>query len=108
MAYLFFLLGFSHDLCIIWSFSFLWLWSVPYDQPDFAFFLPPFTAGSIPESIGNLGNLEILRLDDNKLEGRFFLHFWDGQSRTTNLVFTVFWPLLLQGASLGLWGISRI
>ena len=46
-------------------------WSVPYDQPNFDCFMPPFTAGGIPESMGNLGNLECLYLNNNRLEGHF-------------------------------------
>ena len=49
------------------------LWSYPYDQPNLCCFLPPFAAGSIPESIGNLGKLERLTLGNNNLEGFFFI-----------------------------------
>jgi len=59
-------------------FLLLWVWSVPYDQPNFecvCSLLPPFAAGSIPESMGNLGNLVYLYLYDNKLEGHFVFIF---------------------------------
>ena len=58
-------------------------------------FVVPFAAGIIPESMGNLGKLEFLGLDTNKLEGHFFI-FRDGQSRTTNLFFYCFCSILLQ------------
>jgi hypothetical protein len=46
-------------------------WSYPTDHLKFTTFLPPFAAGAIPESLGNL--VELLRLDlsGNKLEGLF-------------------------------------
>jgi len=47
-----------------------------------------------------------LYLHKNQLTGHFFLHFWDGQSRTTNLICIAFPPLLPQEPSLGLWGTS--
>ena len=42
-------------------------------------------AGTIPESLGNLGKLQFLCLQNNKLTGAFFLIFWDGQCQLTNL-----------------------
>ena len=66
-------------------------WSVPYDQPNFGYFLLTFAAGSIPESMGNLGNLEGLYLSSNHLTG-FFSFFLGGRSRTTNLIVAAFCP----------------
>ena len=59
-------------------------WSVPYDQPNFGYFLLTFAAGGIPESMGNLGKLRELYLDNNQLTGHFFFILESGQSRTTN------------------------
>ena len=50
-------------------------WSVPTDHLNFTMFLPPFAAGAIPESLGNLVNLRELMLFNNKLEGHFFSFF---------------------------------
>jgi hypothetical protein len=36
---------------------------------------PPFSAGSIPESLGQLEKLEVLRLEENPLTGQFLFIF---------------------------------
>jgi len=69
-------------------------WSVPYDQPFFAVFLPIFATGSIPESLGDLLKLTGLYLHENQLTGYFFSIFCYGQSRTTNQIVTSFYLLL--------------
>jgi len=50
-------------------------WSVPYDQPNRYCFVPPYAAGIIPESLGNLGKLKYLYLQDNRFSGHFFFIF---------------------------------
>ena len=50
-------------------------WSVPPDPYRFADFFAPLRPGSIPESLGNLVNLEWLDLANNQLSGPFFLSF---------------------------------
>ena len=108
------------------------LWSYPYDQRNFDCFCL-FLAGELPLSIikmktqgvdvqlsGNtgftlptnmneLGDIQKLDLIDCSLKGPFFYSFGDGRTRTTNLILTVFCPLLPQGAfpsplgTLGIW-----
>ena len=50
-------------------------WPVPCDHPEFTILLLPFTAGAIPESLGNLQNLKELYLFKNHLSGAFFSFF---------------------------------
>jgi Leucine-rich repeat (LRR) protein len=50
-----------------------WRWSVPTDHLNLADFLPPSAAGAIPESLGSLQSLVVLRLDQNQLTGYFFI-----------------------------------
>ena len=76
----------------------------PVKPTYFLLFLPIFATGSIPESLGGLKKLTHLSLYRNQLTGHFFLHFWDGQSRTTNLIVAAFCLLLPQGASPSPWG----
>ena len=45
--------------------------SVPTDHLKYTIFLPPFAAGTIPESLGKLVSLGTLNLQRNKLEGQF-------------------------------------
>ena len=52
-------------------------------------FFVEFYAGIIPESLGNLGNLQFLILAENQLSGHFF--FFPGWSvPTDHLIFTDF------------------
>jgi hypothetical protein len=46
-------------------------WSVPTDHPNLTDFSPPSAAGNIPASLGNLQNLEYLKLQGNQLTGVF-------------------------------------
>jgi len=62
-------------------FFMLFCWLVPTDHLNFTMFLPPFAAGAIPESLGNLVNLRELKLYKNKLEGHFFFIFRGGMCR---------------------------
>ena len=47
-------------------------WSVTYDHPNFDCFLSLFAEGRLPETLGNLGQLEFLDLSNNNLEGFLF------------------------------------
>ena len=71
-------------------------------------FCHPFRQGTIPESLGNLVKLKELILSNNKFSGQLFTCFWNGRSRTTNLIVAAFCLLLPQGASLSPWETSGI
>jgi len=64
-------------------------WSVPTDHLKLPIILPPFTAGAIPDSLGNLLDLTALNLSYNKLTGVLFLIFKDGQCRMNVCNFSV-------------------
>jgi hypothetical protein len=72
-------------------------WSVPTDHLNFTIFLPPFAAGTIPESLGNLMKLVKLDLSCNKLTGQFFFYFSGWSVPTDHLCFTIFLPPFAAG-----------
>ena len=60
-------------------------------------FFVEFYAGIIPESLGNLENLQRLLLYGNQLSGQFF-YFSGWSVPTDHLNFTIFLPLFAAGA----------